>query len=147
MDVTERLDRERCTQLLATVGVGRVAWSDGGRVTVEPVNFVYSEDSVLFRTSEGEKLDAVRRGLPLAFEADDAEPALRVGWSVLVRGPAEIMGGPGEADSADVASVAAPWDRSTAKPFLVRIRADDVTGRRLPPRPGGVVRATADGIE
>lgn len=146
MAESEKLDRERCIELLATVGIGRVAWADGGQVTVEPVNFVYSQDSVLFRTSEGDKLDAIRRGLPVCLEADDAEPALRVGWSVLVRGPAEIVSSSGEADGADVASVATPWDRSTAKPFLVRIRADDLTGRRLPPRPGGVVRAAADDI-
>jgi nitroimidazol reductase NimA-like FMN-containing flavoprotein (pyridoxamine 5'-phosphate oxidase superfamily) len=138
---SERLDRVRCIELLETVGIGRVAWADGGRVVVEPVNFVFSQDSVLFRTSEGDKLDAVRRGLPLAFEADDAEPALRVGWSVLVSGPAEVVSS-GHTHGVDAPSAPTPWDQSTAKPFLVRIRVDSITGRQLPPRPGRVVRVT-----
>lgn len=144
---SERLDPEACIELMATVAIGRVAWAEHGRVTVEPVNFVFHEGSVLFRTAEGGKLDAARRRVPFAFEADDAEPALRAGWSVLVRGPGDVVSGSGQAQETEMPVVASPWDESTEKPFLVRIQAEEVTGRRLRPRGRGVVRVTPDGAE
>jgi len=83
----ESLDRAACLDLLKSVGLGRVAWAaHDGRVVVEPVNFVLDDEGVVFRTGEGEKLDAVRSGRAFSFGADEVEPALRVGWSVLVSG-------------------------------------------------------------
>jgi nitroimidazol reductase NimA-like FMN-containing flavoprotein (pyridoxamine 5'-phosphate oxidase superfamily) len=97
MSPIESLDRAACTELLTTVGLGRAAWAEQtGQVIVEPVNFAVEDDCVVFRTAEGEKLDAVRRGCTFSFEADDVEPALRVGWSVLVPSMTEIVTDPDE---------------------------------------------------
>lgn len=72
--------------------IGRVAWAcDDGRVPVLPVNFVMDGDAIVFRTAEGGKLSAVRQGRPLSLEADDVEPGLRTGWSVLVIGTARVV--------------------------------------------------------
>jgi nitroimidazol reductase NimA-like FMN-containing flavoprotein (pyridoxamine 5'-phosphate oxidase superfamily) len=130
------LDRSTCLELLATVEMGRVAWADGsGRVIVEPVNFTVDGESVVFRTAEGSKVEAVRQGRPLSFEADDVEPALRVGWSVLVTGAAEIVD---VARDERLRSLAVrPWDESAPKPYFIRIHADEATGRRIPVHPGG----------
>jgi nitroimidazol reductase NimA-like FMN-containing flavoprotein (pyridoxamine 5'-phosphate oxidase superfamily) len=88
----ETLDRDTCFELLRTVAIGRVAWAaEDGHAVVLPVNFVVNGDSVVFRTAEGSKLHAVREGHRLSFEADDVEPALHVGWSVLITGVAEIL--------------------------------------------------------
>jgi uncharacterized protein len=63
MSDTEPLDRDACLELMRTTGLGRVAWTaEDGRVVVEPVNFALDDDGVVFRTGEGDKLDAVRRG-------------------------------------------------------------------------------------
>lgn len=134
----QRLDREQSLELLRSVGVGRAAWADqDGRVVVVPVGFTVLEDAVLFRTAEGDKLAAVRRGTHFAFEADEVEPALRTGWSVLVHGTPEIV-----SDSAEHERLGrllpSPWDRSAPKPYLVLLRIDEVSGRRLPLHPGGV---------
>ena len=138
MSNTETLDRAACLALLRTVALGRVAWTDGtGRVVVEPVNFVLEGDDVVFRTAEGEKLEAVRRGRSFSFEADEVEPALRVGWSVLVSGPAEIVS-EAEQSRRSERPLPVPWDQSTPRPYLVRIRAEQVSGRRLRQQPGGV---------
>jgi nitroimidazol reductase NimA-like FMN-containing flavoprotein (pyridoxamine 5'-phosphate oxidase superfamily) len=72
------LDRETCLALLATVSIGRVGWATAdGRAMILPVNFVVDRgsdgDTIVFSTSEGEKLDAVREGRTLTFEVDDVE--------------------------------------------------------------------------
>jgi uncharacterized protein len=59
----ENLDRATCLALLRTVGIGRVGWATAdGRAMILPVNFVVDGDTIVFSTSEGEKLDAVREG-------------------------------------------------------------------------------------
>ncbi len=136
----EVLDLDTCLELLRTVVIGRVAWAaEDGHAVVLPVNFVVDGDSVVLRTSEGGKLDAVRHGHRLSFEADDVEPALRVGWSVLITGVAEIV-----TDADEVRGLQnlplAPWE-PTPKPFFARVQAREVTGRRLPLHPGGVTFA------
>ena len=137
MSQSEVLDRAACLELMRTVGLGRVAWAaDDGRVVVEPVNFVLDDEGVLFRTAEGDKLDAVRRGHAFSFETDEVEPALRVGWSVLVSGRAEVVSDADQRSSDP--RLPSPWDRSAPKPYLVRIRAEQVSGRRLPLPSGGV---------
>src|SRR5262245_48239992 len=135
------LDRSASLELLATVDVGRVAWVDAsGRVIVQPVNFVVDDESVVFRTDEGDKLDAIREGRPMSFEADDLEPALRSGWSVLVSGVPEVVTG----DDEQLNSLGvSPWDASP-KRFFVRINAEQVSGRRLPLRAGGVTFGESD---
>jgi nitroimidazol reductase NimA-like FMN-containing flavoprotein (pyridoxamine 5'-phosphate oxidase superfamily) len=131
------LRRDTCFDLLRTVGVGRVAWAtDAGEAVVLPVNFVVDEDAIVFRTAEGGKLDAVREGRPISFEADDVEPALHVGWSVLMIGQAEVVVAAEEVGRLDQLPLA-PWER-TPKQVFVRLRADTMTGRRLPLHPGGV---------
>ncbi|WP_344949110.1 pyridoxamine 5'-phosphate oxidase family protein [Actinomadura miaoliensis] len=131
------LDRQTCLALLRGVPIGRVAWADDdGRVTVLPVNFVMDGDTVVFRTAEGAKLAAVARERPMIFEADDVEPALKVGWSVLAEGPATIITDADEQRWLETLGLA-PWV-TDARPYFVRIAARHVTGRRLPLHPGGV---------
>ncbi|GAA3939208.1 pyridoxamine 5'-phosphate oxidase family protein [Actinomadura viridis] len=132
----EPLDQATCLSLLSSVDIGRIAWADdSGEVVVLPVNFTVDGDSVIVRTAAGAKLDAVRAGRPISFEADDVEPALRSGWSVLVTGPADVVDDTGRDGLAE--RLPAPWDRSP-KPYLIRLHAHRITGHRLPLRAGGV---------
>ncbi len=132
----EVLDRSGCVELLQTVAVGRVAWAtDSGDAVVVPVNFVVEDDSVVFRTAEGDKLAAVQEGRRLCFEADDVEPDLHVRWSVMITGTAEVVTDPDEVQRLQLSPLA-PWDPAP-KPFFVRIRATEISGRRLPLRSGG----------
>lgn len=133
----QSLDRDACLALLNTVVIGRVAWAgDDRRVVVVPVNFILDDGTVVFRTALGGKLSAVREGRLLSFEADDVEPGLRTGWSVLVSGTAEVVTDTAAIDHLERLPLA-PWP-STATPYFVRLHADEITGRRLPLHPGGV---------
>lgn len=138
------LDRTTCLDLLRTVEVGRLAWADDdGRIQVRPVNFGLDGESVLIRCRDGAMLAAARGERPVSFEADAIEPALRTGWSVLVVGAgSEVRPGP-EADV--LAGLVEPW-ATGQRPHLLRLRAEEITGRRLRLGPGAVsvVRLGAD---
>ena len=133
----EALERDACLALLSTVVIGRVAWSaSGGDLKVVPVNFVLDGDSIVFRTARGGKLDAIHHGVPLIFEVDDVEPALHVGWSVVLSGRAEVVIDPGQVRRLEQL-VGAPWATMT-EPVFVRLPLHEISGRRLPLHAGGV---------
>lgn len=92
--VLERLDREECLRLLATVPVGRFVFTLHGLPAVQPVNFVVDRGRIVFRTREGCRLVAAREGTVVAFEADDIDVATSTGWSVTVVGKARILDAP-----------------------------------------------------
>lgn len=121
----ETLDRGTCLDLLATVAVGRLAWAGAdARVQVRPVNFVVDGSDVLVRCQDGAMLDAARAGRPFSFEADQVEPALRGGWSVLVVcAGAQVTDGSG-------APLPEPW-AAGERPHVLRLVPEAVTGRRL----------------
>ncbi|KWX02514.1 Uncharacterized protein LI90_3557 [Carbonactinospora thermoautotrophica] len=133
----QRLSRQTCFALLRTVAIGRVAWATPtGEVVVVPVNFAVDGEAVVFQTAAGGKLDAVREGRPLSFEADDMEPALQVGWSVLLTGMAEEVTAPDQVRRLRELPFA-PW-ANLPDPVFVRLPAREVTGRRIRLHPGGV---------
>ena len=138
------LDRDACLALLSTVAVGRIAWTAPGTDALEivPVNFVLDDDGIAFRTEKGGKLDAIEHGVPLIFEADDTEPALHVGWSVVLTGRAEVVTDPGQVRRLE-RIVGAPWV-AMAEPVFVRLSLNEISGRRLPLHPGGVIAPSAE---
>jgi nitroimidazol reductase NimA-like FMN-containing flavoprotein (pyridoxamine 5'-phosphate oxidase superfamily) len=135
--VLEVLGRDECLALLQTADIGRVAWSaPSGHPVVLPVNFVVDGEQVVFKSSPGGKLDAVRAGQALSFEADDVEPAFRSGWSVLITGAAQVVTDPDEVRRLETLPLA-PWAPRPGAVF-VRLVAREVSGRRIPEHAGGV---------
>ena len=61
---------------------------------------------------------------------------MQVGWSVMITGPAAVAADPAEIRRLERLPLA-PWDPAP-KPYFVRIRASEMTGRRLPLRAAGV---------
>lgn len=123
------LDEEECFRLLARVHFGRVGLVDGGRPVVLPVNYVFDHPYVVFRSTAGSKLHAALAGRSLAFQIDAVDPMYHGGWSVLAYGPAEVVD-----EASEVARLAQlplrPW-WTEAQDRWIRIRVDEVTGRRL----------------
>lgn len=80
------LEHAEIDELLARNHVGRLAYAQGRRVEVQPVNYVYSDGWLYGRTSEGAKVEAIGRGWwPVAFEVDEVDDLFR--WrSVVVHG-------------------------------------------------------------
>ncbi len=80
------LDRETCEHILARNRVGRLAYTRGNRVDIEPLHYVYHAGWLYGRTSHGAKLQATGyEWWPVAFEVDEVEDVFR--WrSVVVHG-------------------------------------------------------------
>lgn len=123
------LDLEECHALLRYGGVARVIFvADRGPVAL-PVNFRMLGEDIVFRTGDGSIRQAVSAGAALGFEIDRLDDALGEGWSVLATGHGELV-----EDQAALEDIAALDIRSWAgadRPRVVRLRIDELTGRRI----------------
>ncbi len=98
-----------------------------GQPEIFPVNFVVQHRTVLFRTAEGTKLVSAAINSSVLFEVDGHDVA--EGWSVIVKGTAQLLSTDEEIDEAERAQLL-PWT-ATVKQHFVRIRPLSVTGRRF----------------
>jgi nitroimidazol reductase NimA-like FMN-containing flavoprotein (pyridoxamine 5'-phosphate oxidase superfamily) len=125
------LDRAECLELLRTVTVGRIAFTERGLPAIQPVNFTVNGSNVIIRTSSGGKLAAAVTGAMVAFEADEVDAATRSGWSVVVLGHASLIH--------DIDQLVAlsgpdshPWVPGRTN-YVIRIKSERITGRRIVP--------------
>lgn len=127
----DELSSSECLRLLGNHSFGRLAFMDhvGVLPMIMPVNYVLCADLVTFRTGAGSKLGNALRGEPVAFEVDGLDPADTTGWSVVVRGHAEVV-----TDSLELASLwdtpLQPWAPG-AKTHYIRIQPRRISGRRI----------------
>ena len=130
-DITVLEDRVagECLRLLATQGIGRVAFIVDGEPTVLPVNFTLVEDVVVFRTAAGSAFDVLVREAEVAFEVDQADLAYHSGWSVVGRGRAEGLEQAMTVDALEQLPLR-PWGLAAA-PGWIGVRLREITGRRL----------------
>ena len=121
---------EECWTALATTPVGRVAFVSAGSPVILPVNFALDGRSVVIRSAGGDKLHAASLGQAVAFEVDDWNADDRTGWSVLVQGIAEEV-----EDAPTIVRFQAlgltPGADSVARDRWIRIRTEEITGRRV----------------
>jgi uncharacterized protein len=127
----EVLPFDSCLSLLAAVSVGRVGFVADGEISVLPVNFVIDGQAVVFRTASGSKLAGAEDKSAMAFEADNYDDITQTGWSVLVRGRAEVV-----EDEPEIGRLSRlglySWASAVDRPFWIRITPTSVTGRRTP---------------
>lgn len=128
----EVLDQDECLELLASVPIGRVAMIDAGEIVVLPVNHVVADGRVCFRTAPGAKLDAGIMQHVATFEADDYDADAGTGWSVIVKGRADLVTDPDELDRLRASGVR-PWSNPTYRTNWVTMHANAITGRRIRP--------------
>ncbi|WP_433192573.1 pyridoxamine 5'-phosphate oxidase family protein [Nocardia sp. CA-107356] len=92
------LDRATALELLATVPVGRVVFSRNALPAIRPVNHIVEEDGlVIVRTRLASRLTSAvhaNSGVVVAYQADEIDPHLRTGWSVVVTGLARTITDP-----------------------------------------------------
>jgi nitroimidazol reductase NimA-like FMN-containing flavoprotein (pyridoxamine 5'-phosphate oxidase superfamily) len=125
----EVLDRQQCLDLLRTVPVGRLVFTEDGLPAVHPVNFRLHRDKVIVRVARGWKLAAAHEKAVVAFQADKIDLDLRTGWSVTVVGRISVIG-----DIAELVEVAGTWLQSWVngrRDHFIQIETEKVTGRRL----------------
>ena len=124
------LTASQCRELSASTPIGRIAFVVDDAPLVLPVNFAWFEDSIVFRTVEGQKLAAASDGQLVCFEVDEWNTANRTGWSVVVKGRSrEVTDWAVIALLEDVGLI--PWAREHWRPIWVRVDPSEVTGRLL----------------
>lgn len=127
------IDRDECMQLLADhqPGFGRLAVVEGTKPTIIPVNYAMLDQRIVFRSGAGLKLEAAERGQAVAFEIDRIDHDTLSGWSVVVRGRAEVITRAIQLAEAQATELEPYVD---GKDTWVIIHPEIVTGRRLPAR-------------
>jgi hypothetical protein len=83
----QRLSRDQCLTLMASVPVGRIIYTRRALPAVELVNFALDQGDIVIRTDRSGKLAAATRGTVVAFEVDQVDLAGQTGWSVTAIGP------------------------------------------------------------
>lgn len=134
IDIVSRMgviERDHCIKLMEATPIGRVAFvSDSGEILALPVNFKWHEDSIVFRTLEGQKLSAAADGKPVCFEVDQWDPKERSGWSVVIQGNAREVTNWAEVEQLEGIGLV-PWAKEKWRRMWVRIEPTNVSGRIL----------------
>jgi nitroimidazol reductase NimA-like FMN-containing flavoprotein (pyridoxamine 5'-phosphate oxidase superfamily) len=124
--ISELSERE-CWEHLRSEAYGRLAVIGPDGPVIYPINAVIDHGSIVFRTTEGMKLDAMRADPRVAFEVDGWDPDDDVAWSVLVTGTAKEVTRMQE--GVDVTELGVtPW-QAGPKPSFVRVTPASITGR------------------
>ncbi|MBA9002763.1 pyridoxamine 5'-phosphate oxidase family protein [Thermomonospora cellulosilytica] len=131
----QALERRECLDLMGTVPIGRVVFTDHALPAVRPVAFVLDGEDVVIRTAPGSELATALRGAVVAFETDDFDPAFATGWSVTVVGQARVVRDPGELRRLAELPLQ-PWPPGP-HPHYIRISTQRISGRRLRPAAAG----------
>jgi len=121
----EVLDDATSWALVRSQVIGRFAANRPGQSPlVVPVNYVVEADQeIVVRSGAGSKLDLASRNV-VTLEVDEIDPIRRVGWSVVVEGLARALY---EDESHTALDSWAPgW-----KPYVIRIRPTQISGRRI----------------
>jgi len=127
------LSEEECRALLATRTLGRIALTSGALPVIMPVEYVYADGVITFRSERDTSLRAAAEGDVLAFEIDFYDPHERAGWSVLVLGRATVLTSDHEVSQLPL------FDGSDGEPghhHYVRLHVELISGRRYVPRLG-----------
>jgi len=121
------MSREECLERLNAEVLGRVGFNDDLGPVVLPVNYRIRGGSVIIATGLSTTLARFGVGKVVALEVEDVDPLTESGWSVLVRGRAEMVPHDGMPESE---ARPRPWAEGP-RPLLIRIVPETVTGRWL----------------
>ena len=125
------MSEHECYQLLDTQRLGRIGVLVDDFPLIIPVNFALDGHTVVIRSRPGTKL-TYADGAKVTFEVDDVDRITRTGWSVLVRGRANVLGREDEGGLAERTRLtpASPWAPGDFG-FWLRITPGLISGRRI----------------
>ncbi|RFU19623.1 pyridoxamine 5'-phosphate oxidase family protein [Geodermatophilus marinus] len=129
----EAIPAEECYRLLATQEIGRLGVNAEHHPLIFPVNFAMDGTTIVIRTRVGTKLAAAEHA-NVTFEVDEVDRSTRSGWSVLVRGVAEVVGEEHRAElvARTHGTGVEPWAPGDTGHWL-RLVPHDISGRRIVP--------------
>jgi len=131
MTIPRELSELECVQLIQSGGVGRLAFDTHEGLEIYPLNFAVEGRAILFRTTAYSKLGTRVPGTDVAFEVDHLDPSARRGWSVVLKGRAEVIEEPAEVDMLrELGKETRPWAQG-ARRLYVRVPWKEITGREV----------------
>jgi hypothetical protein len=126
---SEVLDTAACWSLLRRQSVGRVAYVEGQRPMIVPVNFAVVRDQIVFRSDPGDKLTWVPQR-EICIEADGGDDAFEV-WSVIARGLARDVTTALDVEYVEMRRTVVPTFAPLTDPHWIAIEVGSISGRRL----------------
>jgi nitroimidazol reductase NimA-like FMN-containing flavoprotein (pyridoxamine 5'-phosphate oxidase superfamily) len=143
----DELTRAEAVEILARNHVGRLAFAFHDRVDIQPLSYTFEDPWIYLRTEEGTKIFTLTHNRWAAFEVDEIDGPFD--WrSVVVRGAVYLLDpehGSGDPETFEHAVqllrgvIPGTLTRKDPVPFrdvVLRLYADEVTGRRATPRKG-----------
>jgi uncharacterized protein len=121
---------EESWTLLASHSICRVAWAGSDGPVVLPLNYVVHDHTLWLRTSAHSTFSQEIDDDQLAILVDEFDSATQVGWSVQVRGVAEVHYDTDDVPE-DVLAHLRTW-ASGPRPLWINVTPTAVNGRRLP---------------
>ena len=125
------LTADECWELLTTTSVGRIAWTTTSGPVVVPVNFATDGRAVYVRTAAYSAMVQKVDAEPVAVEVDRIDEETHAGWSVLVRGRAEVRYA-GRGPELEPHPEPEPWPRGPRSATVI-VTVAEISGRRLQP--------------
>lgn len=120
------LSDDRCWELIAGAGIGRLGISISDLPEIFPVNYFSGGQSVVFRSAVGTKLQGLVSNRHVVFEVDSVGDLHN--WSVTIKGVAVVK------DSTYVNRPAEdalpPWN-PVSEFFFVEVVPTEITGRQF----------------
>jgi nitroimidazol reductase NimA-like FMN-containing flavoprotein (pyridoxamine 5'-phosphate oxidase superfamily) len=125
------LTRAESWQLLGSVSLGRIVFSQRAMPAIRPVNHLVDNETIILRSHLGAAIvghAAAEDGAVVCYEADDLDPATHTGWSVIATGIARLVRDP------DVITryqqLLEPWVAGQMD-YVIAIRPQIITGIRF----------------
>ena len=127
----EIMSERECLALLRGTHLGRLGLVDRHvRPLIFPVNYVFDDGAVVFRTGKGSKLD-LAPGSPVCFEIDGWSAGAGIGWSVLVKGTAHDVTEPRGMPTSRMRQLSVKPVAPGLRNHWIGIQAEEITGRRF----------------
>ena len=126
------LSRPEALKRLSSVSLGRIVFTYQALPDIRPVNHLLDNDHLIIRSHMGTAAVSAIEGLVtvVAYEADDIDPVTHLGWSVIVKGIAELVRDPEEIRRYQ--RLLRPWVLEHMD-YVIRIKPEIVTGIELVP--------------
>jgi nitroimidazol reductase NimA-like FMN-containing flavoprotein (pyridoxamine 5'-phosphate oxidase superfamily) len=128
---TVELIESECWQLLGSVLLGRIVFTQHAMPAIRPVNHVVDDQTIIIRSHLGAAIvsrAAAEGGTVVCYEADDIDPMRHTGWSVIATGMARLVRDP--AVIARYEQMLEPWVDSQMD-YVIAIKPEIITGQRL----------------
>lgn len=130
MAIARELAYDECVRLLHAGVVGRAAVTTPQGPQITPMNYSVVGEALLVATSPYSAMGTYGAGSLVAFEVDHFDYEAHTGWSVVIRGRADVVTDHDELQRIRSLWAPRPWADGTRNLYL-RIPWSELSGRSL----------------